>query len=129
MTGYHRKMKVRAVAALLLAATALSGSDFIKGNAFGNPAAPIMVEVFSDFQCPGCKLFHDTELSQLMHDYVVPGKVYLIYRYFPLDMHPYGRRTAEAVAAAAQLGKFDQASNAVFAKQAEITATGKAEEV
>jgi protein-disulfide isomerase len=121
-------MKLRAAVMLILAASLSSGSDFIKGNAFGNPAAPIMVEVFSDFQCPGCKLFHDTEFPELMKEYVIPGKVYLIYRYFPLDGHPYGRKSAEVVAAAAQLGKYQQAADIAFAKQQEWSASGKIEE-
>src|SRR5579863_3219102 len=101
-------MKLRAALLFVLAAWVSSGADNIKGNAFGNPAAPVMIEVFSDFQCPACKLLHDTELPRLMKEYVIPGKAYLIYRYFPLEMHPYGRKAAEVVAAAAQLGKYEQ---------------------
>lgn len=121
-------MMLRAVTLLALAASVSSGADYIKGNAFGSPAAPIMIEVFSDFQCPGCKLLHDTELPLLMKDYVIPGKVYLIYRYFPLAMHPFGRKAAEVVAAAAQLGKYDEAADIAFAKQSDWSATGKIEE-
>lgn len=121
-------MKLRAAILLALTASLSSGYDYIKGNSFGNPSAPIMIEVFSDFQCPGCKLMHDTELPRLMKEYVAPGKVYLIYRYFPLDMHPYGRKAAEVVAAAAQLGKYEQAADIAFAKQAEWGASGKIEE-
>lgn len=121
-------MLTRAVALLALAASILSGADTIKGNAFGNPAAPIMIEIFSDFECPACKLFHDTEFPLLMRDYVIPGKAYVIYRYFPLDMHPHGRKAAEVVAAAAQLGKYEAAANLAFAKQAEWSASGKIEE-
>ena len=120
-------MNFRAAILFALAVSA-SGSDYIKGNAFGDPAAPIMIEVFSDFQCPGCKLLHDTELPRLMKDYVIPGKAYLIYRYFPLEMHPYGRKAAEVVAAAAQLGKYEQAADIAFAKQPEWSANGKVEE-
>jgi len=121
-------MKLRAAVLFVLAAWVSSGADNIKGNAFGNPAAPLMIEVFSDFQCPACKLLHDTELPRLMKEYVVPGKAYLIYRYFPLDMHPYGRKAAEVVAAAAQLGKFEQAADILFDKQQQWGATGTVEE-
>ena len=122
-------MKLRAAAAMLaLAVSASSGADFIKGNAFGNPAAPILVEVFSDFQCPACKMLHDTELPRMMQEYVVPGKAYLVYRYFPLAMHPYGRKAAEVVAAAAQLGKYDQAAEIAFARQPEWSVNGRIEE-
>jgi protein-disulfide isomerase len=121
-------MTFRAAALTLLLAWAVSGTDFIKGNAFGNPAAPMMIEVFSDFQCPACKTLHDTELPQIMRDYVIPGKVYLIYRYFPLDMHQYGRKAAEVVCAAAQLGKYEAAANAAFANQPSWAIDGKIEE-
>jgi protein-disulfide isomerase len=121
-------MTFRAVALTLLLGWAASGTDFIKGNAFGNPAAPMMIEVFSDFQCPACKTLHDTEVPELMRDYVIPGKAYLIYRYFPLDMHPFGRKAAEVVCAAAQLGKYEAAANAAFAKQPNWSMDGKIEE-
>jgi protein-disulfide isomerase len=122
-------MKLRAAILMVLAASVSAGADYVKGNSFGSPSAPIMIEVFSDFQCPGCKLLHDTVLPKLMSEYVIKGKAYLIYRYFPLDMHPYGRKSAELVAAAAQLGKYEQAADAAFAKQREWSANGKIEEV
>jgi len=43
-------------------------------------------------------------------------------------MHPYGRKAAEVVAAAAQLGKYEQAADIAFAKQQEWGASGKIEE-
>ena len=39
----------------------------------GRPDAPITIEVFSDFQCPACKLFVTTELASLLNDFVRPG--------------------------------------------------------
>ncbi|SPE41327.1 putative Twin-arginine translocation pathway signal [Candidatus Sulfopaludibacter sp. SbA3] len=121
-------MKIRAAAILALIASTSSGADTTKGNIWGSPRAPIVMEVYSDFACPGCKLLHDTELPRLMKEYVIPGKVYLIYRYFPLEMHPFGRKAAEAVAAAAQLGKYEQAADIAFARQGEWANSGKIEE-
>ncbi|HTQ53022.1 MAG TPA: thioredoxin domain-containing protein [Bryobacteraceae bacterium] len=102
--------------------------DTIKGNALGNPNAPLMLEVFSDFQCPACKRFHDEELPLIVRDYVNTGKAYLIYRYFPLSQHPYGRKAAELVCACAQLGKYEQAANVLFANQEMWAQTGKVDE-
>ena len=102
--------------------------ETIKGNAFGNPQAPLRIDVFSDFQCPACKNFHDTEVPRLMKDYVTPGKAYLVYRYFPLPMHKYGRKAAELVCACAQLGKYEAAANLLFDRQAQWTWDGKVEE-
>jgi protein-disulfide isomerase len=64
-----------------------------------------------------------------MQDYVVPGKVYAIYRYFPLQMHPYGRACAEYACAAARVGKYQKVAEALFAQQQAIATTGKVEEV
>ena len=39
----------------------------------GSPTAPVVMEVFADFQCPACKLFYTTELPSLLRDLVQPG--------------------------------------------------------
>ena len=121
-------MKLYAAIAALLLAFSAAGNDFILGNTFGSPRAPILIEVFSDFACPGCKEFHDTEFPRLLQDFVNPGKAYVIYRYFPLQMHPYGRRAADFVCAAAHLGKYEQAANLLFARQALWSQDGKVEQ-
>jgi protein-disulfide isomerase len=64
-----------------------------------------------------------------MTDYVVPGKVYVIYRYFPLKMHPYGRACAEYACAAARLNRYQKVADALFAQQSTITAVGNVEAV
>jgi protein-disulfide isomerase len=117
-------------AALVTVLALLAGSTAnVHGNAFGNPNAPVVIEVFSDFQCPGCKALHDYDLHRIMADYVVPGKVYLIYRYFPLQAHRYGRLCAEYACAAARLGRYQKVADALFAEQAAILASGNAEAV
>ena len=101
----------------------------VNGNGFGNPKAPVLIEVFSDFQCPACKAFHDNEFQRIMADYVVPGKVYAIYRYFPLQGHPYGRPCAEYACAAARVNKYREVADALFAQQSTIAAVGNVEAV
>lgn len=120
-------MKLLAVALTLFPCMA-ANLENTKGNAFGTPAAPIVVEIFSDFQCPACKKLHDDELPMIMKDYVIPGKVYLIYRYFPLPGHAYGRQSAELACACAQLGKYVDAANVLFATQAAWAKDGKVAE-
>lgn len=122
-------MKLCAAAAVALLACTASATDNIEGNAFGNPHAPILIEVFSDFQCPGCKSFHDYELTPLMQDFITPGKAYLIYRYYPLEAHLYGRKAAALVCGAARLGKFEAASNLLFARQESWSQNGKIAEI
>jgi len=121
---------MKAAIALLTAVVLVAGSTAnIKGNTYGDPRAPILLEVFSDFQCPSCKLFHDNQFQQIMKDYVVPGKVYVIYRYFPLaTIHPYGRLCAEFACAAARVERYGKVADILFAEQSAIAATGKVEE-
>jgi protein-disulfide isomerase len=106
---------------LIAMAAALPGiaaaPDILKGNTFGNAKAPLLIEVFSDFECPACKYMHDKEVPLIMKDFIDKGKAYMIYRYDPLQGHKYGRVAAEFVCAAAQTGKYLQAANALFEKQ------------
>jgi len=122
---------VKAIAASLLAAVLLSAGSTanVDNNTFGNPKAPVLIEVFSDFQCPGCKYFHDNEFQKIMTDYVTSGKVYVIYRYFPLAMHPYGRPCAEYACAAARVNRYQKVADALFSQQTTIAAVGNVEAV
>jgi protein-disulfide isomerase len=99
------------------------------GNTYGEPHAPVMIEIFSDFQCPACKLLHDDTFQLLMRDFVVPGKVYIIYRYFPLAGHPFGRPCAEFACAAARVGRYQKVADALFANEITISQSGKVEDV
>ena len=122
---------LKTMAAVLAAGLALmAGSTAnVNGNTFGNAKAPVTIEVFSDFQCPACKAFHDNEFQRILTDYVVPGKVYVIYRYFPLAGHRYGRKCAEFACAAARVGRYHEVADALFARQAAIEANGEVEVV
>jgi protein-disulfide isomerase len=121
-------MRLSVLALLLLLPCLAATPGNIHGNAFGSPAAPIVMEIFSDFQCPACKRLHDEALPTLLRDYVYPGKVYLVCRYFPLPNHAYGRQSAELACACAQFGKYEQAANLLFAKQATWSNDGKLRE-
>lgn len=48
----------------------------------GNPAAPVAMTVFSDFQCHFCKTFSQTIEPLIIEKYVKPGKVKIVYRDF-----------------------------------------------
>lgn len=111
-------------ALLLLPATA--GTE-APGKTEGSTVAPLLIEVYSDFQCPGCKKFHEAGLQALIKDYVVTGKAYLVHREFPLPMHPYGRTAALWATAAARIGKYTEVCNSLFAKQADWSANGNVE--
>ena len=121
-------MKLYAAALVVLLPGLAAVPEVDKNKALGSPTAPVRIEIFSDFTCPHCKLLHEATLPQLMKDYVVPGKVYVVYRYFPLAMHPYGRLCAEYACAAARVERYQKVAEALFAQQTAIAASGKVEE-
>ena len=98
-------------------------------KAIGNPSAPITMEVFGDFQCPACRQFFETTTKQVIDDYVIPGKVYLIHRDFPLEMHPYARQAARLANAAAEFGQFETIERALYDHQDEWSVKGNIDEV
>lgn len=109
--------------------TATAGASPAFKKTIGNPNAPITMEVFGDFQCPACRGFFETTVKQVIDDYVIPGKVYLIHRDFPLDMHPYARQAARLANAAAEFGQFEAIERALYDHQDEWSAKGNIDEV
>ena len=111
---------------LLLIGPALAAVNDIDPNkTAGNPSAPLTVQVFSDFECPGCKMFHERSLPQLQRDFVITGKVFLIYREFPLPIHAHSREAANYAVAAARLGLYQPVADALFRDQLAWSADGK----
>ena len=92
--------------------------------ASGSKNAPIVMEVFSDFQCPACKTLFMTTNRQVMENYVSTGKVYLIHRDFPLPMHAHSQVAAQYSRAAAHIGKFEPVDQALFENQEKWEQTG-----
>jgi protein-disulfide isomerase len=89
----------------------------------GNPASPVWLVMASDFQCPACKYWHDTQAAEIMRDYVATGKVRFAYTNFPLDdIHPNARSASEAAMCAAAQGRFWGMHDRLFAKQEEWSA-------
>jgi len=79
-----------------------SGSPMI-----GNPSAPITILEWGDYQCTFCFRFHESSLNTILDEYVVPGKVNLIFKDFPLN-GPDSVLAAEASYCAEDQGKYWQ---------------------
>jgi len=99
-------------------------SDIDPHKAFGSKNAPVIMEVYSDFQCPACKQLFKTTNQELMDNYVNTGKVYLVHRDFPLPMHAYSRVAASYARAAAHVGKSEVVEQALFQNQEKWEANG-----
>jgi protein-disulfide isomerase len=125
--AFAKRQAKPATAASAKAAAPSGPVAFVK--AIGNPSAPITMEVFGDFQCPACKAFFEGTTKQVIDDYVIPGKVYLIHRDFPLEMHPFARQAARFANAAAGSGQFEAAERALYDHQEEWSTKGNIGEV
>ena len=110
---------------LLLPCLAASLGDVDKAKTLGNPSAPVRIDVYSDFQCPACKVFHEQLLPVIFKDYVAPGKVCIVSHEFPLPMHPYSREAAAYAVSAARIGKYQPVADALFRNQVAWGANGK----
>lgn len=80
---------------------------------WGSASAPIQIVEFSDFQCPYCGIGAET-IDKVKEKY--GDKVSVVYRHFPLPMHPQAPRAAEASACAHEQGKFWEFHDALFAE-------------
>lgn len=93
-------------------------------KAFGSKNAAVVMEIYSDFQCPACKQLFLTTTQRVMDNYVNTGKVYLVHRDFPLPMHAYSRVAASYSRAAAHIGKCEEVEQALFQNQEKWEANG-----
>jgi protein-disulfide isomerase len=120
-------MKPCALALFALFSCLAASPAIDKGKAAGNPGAPIVLEIFSSFDCPHCRILHETVEPTILRDYVMTGKVYLVKREFPLSGpgHPYAREAAQDATAAARIGKYEIVADTLYKNQATWAMDGK----
>lgn len=92
----------------------LSDEDHIRGNKDGK----FSIIEFSDIQCPYCTSLH-TILKQVVEVY--PNDVRWVYKHFPLNMHKYAKKAAEASECAGEQDKFWEYLDNLFENQRSIT--------
>lgn len=112
---------------VLLVASHAANDAVDRGKLLGSQSAPMTLEIYSSFDCPHCKIMHETDLPPLMRDFVIPGKACIVSREFPLTgpYHPYAREAANYATAAARIGKYDVVSDALFKNQMTWANNGK----
>ena len=85
-----------------------------EGPSKGPAGAPITIVEFSDFQCPYCSRAEET-VGKVMKAY--DGKVRVVFRDFPLPIHPQAVKAAEAAHCAGDQGKYWEMHEKLFANQ------------
>jgi protein-disulfide isomerase len=102
-------------------------TDIDPTKGFGSKEPALVIEVFSDFQCPHCKEFFETTLARMMETYVTaanPCKVYIVHRDFAWPYHAYARLAASYSRAAAHIGRCQEVEAALYANQQAWASTG-----
>ncbi len=86
----------------------------------GNVNSSILVEEFSDLQCPACRGAHLQIVGSLMEKY--GRNIRFEFKHFPLSqIHPYAQEAAEATECAADQGKFWEYVDDTFQNQTKLT--------
>ena len=117
------------------------GATEVGHHWIGAKDAPVIVEEYSDYECPHCKLRH-TKLRELMKS--KPGRVKIIHRHFPLDktcnslisrdFHQFACDLSRTTVCAGRQEMFWQANDLIFneiddIKSGAVTIEGLAEEL
>lgn len=84
----------------------------------GNPDAPVLIDEFSDFQCPAC-----ARISAELKEVVLRNKdiARLDFYHFPLSYHQNAFEAAEAAECANEQGKFWEYADMLFENQKSLT--------
>ena len=85
----------------------------------GSPDAALWIVEISDFQCPYCRMWHDSTFDSLIESYVRTGKARFAYLNLPLPNHANAMPAAEAAMCAGLQGKFWEMHDAIFKAQQE----------
>jgi protein-disulfide isomerase len=80
----------------------------------GNPAAPVTIVEFSDYQCPFCARVNPT-LARIRETY--GDRVKIVFKDYPLPNHPQAPKAAEAARCAGEQNKYWEMHDAMFANQ------------
>lgn len=68
-----------------LASTLADSDPLFSERGIGDPSAPVIMQEFSSLTCSHCGDFHKKTLPKLKEKYIDTGKLYLIFRDFPLN--------------------------------------------
>ena len=113
----------RIVAALILLAASASLSaqgKFIgidDDAQLGAADAKVTIIEFGDYQCPFCRQFWKETLPRLKKEYIDTGRVKLVFRDFPQEVHPEAMASAIAAECAGDQGKYFEFHDKVFLEQ------------
>lgn len=94
-------------------------------HVLGDPAAPVTVVEYGDYQCPFCGAFARSEFPTLKRQYIDTGRIRFVYRHFPLrtpgKIHDRAEQAARAAECASDRGAFFEYHEQVTANQSDLS--------
>lgn len=63
----------------------LMAPQALPDNTLGDPNAPVTIVEYASMTCPHCASFHNEVFEQFKAAYIDTGRVYFVFREFPLD--------------------------------------------
>jgi protein-disulfide isomerase len=87
----------------------------------GPDSARVTLVVWSDFQCPACRVAAPSIADAAKR---FPGAVRVVFKHYPLNTHEHAERAARAAAAAGAQGKFWEMHEALFASPQKLRDDG-----
>lgn len=91
-----------------------------EGQRIGPEGAKVALVVFSDFQCPACRML-EQRIATVRKNVETPFTV--VFRHLPLEIHPVAQAAAEASECAGAQGRFEAMKNALFRNQRTLGTT------
>lgn len=74
-------------------------------TALGDPAAPVTIVEYSDFQCPFCRRHFLETMPLLKANLIETGRVYYVFKDYPIEtLHPLAYRLHEGALCAGDIG-------------------------
>lgn len=118
LLGQARKGRVRgqveAAYKARFAPEAVKNIDLGGAPSKGAPGARVVIAEWADFECPACAATR-TVLDELIERH--PNDVRLVFKHFPLTMHPNAEKAARSAVAAQRQNKFWELHKALFENQ------------
>jgi len=112
--AFIESLRLKATVVVELAPPTASIQSSNEAGSEGRSDAPVQVVEFADYQCPYCQKVNP-DLNKLVQEYA--GKVSVVYKDFPLPMHPNAEKAAEAARCAGEQGKFWEYHNLLFSEK------------
>src|SRR5206468_1122732 len=83
----------------------------------GEKTAKLTLFAYADYQCPFCVRYESQTLPLLETNYVATGKLRVVFRDLPLQMHANAQKAAEACRCAGEQGAYWEMHAQLLAQQ------------